>query len=100
VLAILAFMGIELFPIYLHNLELQQYVSEVAHRPSAAGASDDLLRTWVLDKAAQLGLPVKAGNVRIERDAARVRIDVRYEMRVDLPLYTVNLHFYPGAGSR
>jgi hypothetical protein len=28
------------------------------------------------------------------------RIDVRYNARVDLPLYTVDLHFYPGAGSK
>ena len=28
------------------------------------------------------------------------RIDVRYVARVDLPLYTVDLHFYPGAGSK
>jgi hypothetical protein len=29
-----------------------------------------------------------------------VRIDVRYFVRVTLPGYTVDLHFYPGAGSR
>jgi Domain of unknown function (DUF4845) len=100
VLAVLAFLGAELFPIYLHNLQLEQFVEEVTHRREAATASDDLLRARVLDKAAQLGLPVRPDNVRIERAPERVRIDVRYEMRVDLPLYTVNLHFYPGAGSR
>jgi hypothetical protein len=100
VLAILAFLGARLFPIYLHNLELQQYVEDVTHRTSSYSASDDVLRTWVLDKAAQLSLPVHADNVHIRRESARLSIDVRYEMRVDLPLYTVNLHFYPGAGSR
>jgi len=25
---------------------------------------------------------------------------VRYSVRVNLPLYTVDLHFYPGAGSQ
>jgi hypothetical protein len=29
-----------------------------------------------------------------------VHIEVRYAVRVDLPFYTVDLHFYPGAGSR
>jgi hypothetical protein len=41
-----------------------------------------------------------ADNVRIQRTSDRVQIDVRYFVRVDLPLYTVDLHFYPGAGSR
>jgi hypothetical protein len=100
VLAVLVFLGAELLPIYLHNLELQQFVEEVTHRRAAPQTPDGLLRARVLDKAAQLGLPVTADNVRIERAPERVRIEVRYEMRVDLPLYTVNLHFYPGAGSR
>jgi len=59
-----------------------------------------VLRSWVLSRAADLELPVVAGNVQIQRTAESVRIDVRYVVHVNLPLYTVDLHFYPGAGSR
>ena len=100
VLAVLAAIGARMFPIYLHNLELQQFVEEATGRANTSATADDVLRTWVLDKAAKLDLPVKADNVRIQRESGRVRIDVRYVVRVDLPLYTVDLHFYPGAGSR
>jgi hypothetical protein len=100
VLAVLAVMGVRLVPIYVHNIELQQFVEDVAHRAAAPTSSDDILRTWVLDKAADLDLPVKADNVQIQRSPDSVRIIVRYAVRVDMPLYTVNLHFYPGAGSR
>jgi len=87
-------------PIYLHNLQLQNFVADVAARPSTASQSDDLVRTWVVDKAHELNLPVKSDNVRIQHSREGTRIDVRYYVRVDLPLYTVDLHFYPGAGSR
>lgn len=100
VLAILAILGIRLIPIYLHNQELQQFVEDVTHRAATPTSSDDVLRSWVLAKAADLGLPVVAGNVQIQRSAGSVHIEVRYTVRVDLPLYTVDLHFYPGAGSR
>jgi hypothetical protein len=100
VLAILVVLGVRLIPIYIHNAELQQFVEQATHRAGAPTSSDDVLRTWVLEKAQDLDLPVKAPNVHIERSSDRVRIDVRYEVQVDLPLYTVNLHFYPGAGSR
>jgi hypothetical protein len=53
----------------------------------------------VLDRAHQLDLPVKEDNVHIIRSREGVRIDVRYFVRVSLPGYTVDLHFYPGAGS-
>jgi len=100
VLAILVFLAVRLVPIYLHNQELQRYVEEVTHRTGATGLSDDVLRARVLEKADGLGLPVVADNVHIKRSPENVRIDVRYIVRVDLPLYTVDLHFYPGAGSR
>jgi hypothetical protein len=100
VLVALVVMGARLVPIYVHNIELQQFVEDVAHRAAAPTSSDDILRTWVLDKAADLDLPVKADNVQIQRSTDSVRIVVRYVVRVDMPLYTVNLHFYPGAGSR
>jgi Domain of unknown function (DUF4845) len=100
VLAVLVILGVRLIPIYLHNRELQQFVEDVTRRAAAPTSSDDVLRSWVLAKAADLDLPVVADNVHIQRSAERVRIEVRYAVRVDLPFYTVDLHFYPGAGSR
>jgi hypothetical protein len=100
VLAGLIFFAARFSPIYIHNLELQNYVSDIAARGDNAAKSDDLLRTWVLDKAQVLDLPVKPNNVQIVRSNDGLRIDVRYIVRVTLPGYTVDLHFYPGAGSR
>ena len=97
--ALLAFTAM-FAPIYYRNLELQNYVSGVAQRVENQTSSDDVLRTWVLDKAHELDLPVKEDNVLVIRSKEGVRIDVRYFVRVDLPGYTVDLHFYPGAGSQ
>lgn len=100
VLAGLIFFAARFTPIYIHNLELQNYVAEVAARSDIGAKSDDLLRTWVLDRAQVLNLPVKPDNVKIVRSGDALRIDVRYIVRVTMPGYTVDLHFYPGAGSR
>lgn len=97
--ALLAFTAM-FAPIYYRNLELQNFVSGVAQRVENQTNSDDVLRTWVLDKAHELDLPIKEDNVHIIRPRGGVRIDVRYFVRVTLPGYTVDLHFYPGAGSR
>ena len=99
-LAGLVLFAVLFLPIYLHNLQLQNFVADVAARGDSASKSDDLLRTWVLDKAHELDLPVRPDNVKIAHSPDGMRIDVRYQVRVDLPGYTVNLHFYPGAGSR
>jgi hypothetical protein len=100
VLGGLAWFGALFAPIYFHNMELQNYVASVARDPANLARPDDLLRARILEKADRLELPVKADNIRIERAADALRVEVRYFVRVDLPGYTVDLHFYPGAGSR
>jgi len=100
ILAGLAFFLIRFAPVYFRNLELQSFVSGITHSGDSQTKSDDLLRTWVLNKARELNLPVEQDDIRILRAPDAFRIDVRYFVRVDLPGYTVNLHFYPGAGSR
>lgn len=99
-LVVLSAAGALFAPIYFRNMELQSYVAEVASKEGNQTRPDDLLRSWVLERAYRLELPVKADNIHITRSAESLRIDVRYFVRVTLPGYTVDLHFYPGAGSR
>jgi hypothetical protein len=96
--AVLVVLGIHLIPVYLRNHELQSYVSDMTR--TAADTPEAVLRQRVLGKAAELGLPVAESGIQIRRQEDTVKVDVRYVVRVDLPLYTVDLLFYPGAGSR
>lgn len=100
VLAILAFFLGIFAPYYLRNLEMQNFVSEITRHVENQAKSDDAWRTSVVEKARQLGLPITEDEVHVTHPLDGVRIDIRYFVKVDLPGYTVNLHFYPGAGSR
>jgi hypothetical protein len=60
---------------------------------------EESLRVEVLQKAANIGLPVKADDVHIWRTGESLRIETRYNARVDLLLYSVDLHFYPSASA-
>lgn len=100
VLAALVFFAVLFTPVYVRNLRLQSYVDEITHHVGSDQQSDQELRGRVLDKARQLGLPVTEDNVHIFRSSDGVRIDVRYAVTIHAPLYRVEIHFYPGAGSR
>ena len=100
ILIVLVVMGVSLLPLYLENMRLQSYVEGITQNAENRTRPDDVLRVAVLEKAALLGLPVKADNVHIKRSDDNVRIDVRYIVHVDFPMCPVDLHFYPGAGSR
>jgi len=102
ILGILAFLLSVCAPYYFHNLKLQSYVSDLTRSVDQRKLSDMEIRSLVLNKGEELALPIAAGDIRILRqpDGAVAHIDVRYVVPIDLPGYTVKLHFYPGAGSR
>jgi hypothetical protein len=100
VLAAMALLLADFTPIYLHNLQLQNFVGGLTQAVDSQNAKDAELRGRILERAHALGLPVTEDNVQIFRSPGGVRIDVRYLVPVRLPGYSVNLHFYPGAGSR
>jgi hypothetical protein len=100
VLAALVFFAAVFTPVYVRNFKLQNYVDEITHQAGNDTKSDETLRGMVLAKAQELALPVTEGNVQVYRSADGLRIDVRYAVTVHAPLYRVDIHFYPGAGSR
>ena len=100
VLAVMAGLLADFTPIYLHNLQLQNFVGGLTQGVDNRNKTDAELRRSILQEAHSLGLPVTEDDVHILRSPGSLRIDVRYLVPVKLPGYAVNLHFYPGAGSR
>ncbi len=92
--ALLVAITASLVPAYLRNMELQHYLDSAVDRAQSPQA----LVADAVNKAAQLGLPVRASDVRVSRIEGGLRVDILYVIRVDLPLYTVDLHFHPSAG--
>ena len=100
VLAGLGGFALKFTPIYIRDRQLQSFVADIAARPGTPAKPDEALRAQVLDRAHALDLPVTPGDVKILRSQHGVRIDVRYVVHVAMPGYSVDLHFYPSAGSR
>ena len=92
-------LAISLIPPYLENLQFQRYLEQVVSQPDSRTLPADLLRVQILNEASRLGLPLRQDQIEIRRSQERLRVEARYIVRVDLALYTVDLHFRPIAGS-
>lgn len=93
VLAVLILITAALVPPYLRNMQFQRELDHLVERSQ----SPEILKAEAINRAAQMGLPVKTGDVRVEQRGQGMRVDIIYVVRVDLPLYTVDLHFHPAA---
>ena len=87
-----------LAPVYLENYRFSRYVKEQA-AAAAAGREDDL-RSRIRTRAAEMGLAVQDGDIRVTQANGHAAIQIRYAVHVDMGLYRVDLHFHPEAAGR
>ena len=97
-LGIFVYVSAGLLPLVIRNLRLQRFVEALTQSADIRTQSPDRVRAQVVDRAAKLGLPVRASDVQVEITVTSARIAVRYVAPVDLPGYRVKLHFAPAAG--
>ena len=95
VLVVFLVVAIAVVPPYVRNWRFQGYLDDVVERPLAP----EVVQAVVLSKAGEMGLPVRTGDVRVTRSGNGVKVDIVYVVRVDFPLYTVDLHFHPSAST-
>ena len=93
----MAAIGVLLAPPYIQNWKLQSFINQMALDPASAQKNPDIVRANIVDKAVSLGLPVHTDDVRVTKSGDALKIDVLYIVRIDLPIYTVDLHFRPAA---
>ncbi len=98
VLVVLAGLVVLLAPPYYENWKLQRYLDSLAADPAISAKSPEVVRAGILNRAAELGLPVHGDDVRVTRPEGALRIEVLYIVKIDFPIYAVDLHFRPAAG--
>jgi hypothetical protein len=97
--ALVAFSALLSGP-YYRNWKLQRFLEETAFAADSSTRSTDLIGAGVAEQAARLGVPVRTEQIRVSRTDRGLYLEARYVVRVDLFLYTVDLHFRPAAGVR
>ncbi len=97
VLVALVVFGILLVPSYYKNWQFQGALEDAVAADGNLTRAPELLRVDVSNQAAGIGLPVRPEQVKVVQAPGKLKLEVAYFIRVDLPLYTVDLHFHPTA---
>ncbi len=92
VLALAVLVCWKMIPVKVNSAEMADYLVEVAQF-QAAGRPPEELKKLILNRAAELGLPLLKENVTVVRTGDRIRMTVDYTVPVDFPGYTYNWHF-------
>ena len=99
VLGAMGYAGIKIVPVYVENYQFQDAI-ETESRFAMTGypkKSPDDVRQEIYKKAQELGLPVKADDIRINMSNGSCDIDVQYSVTFDLAVYQWTHDFHPHA---
>ncbi|HSJ75639.1 MAG TPA: hypothetical protein VK899_05560, partial [Gemmatimonadales bacterium] len=91
-LGIAVLISWKMIPVKVNSAELSDYMVEVAQFQSARNAPN-VLKQMILNRAAELGIPLAKENVTVTRTGDRIRMTVDYTVPVVFPGYTYNWHF-------
>ena len=92
-LALAVLIAWKAVPVKLQSTELYDYMDELA-KFSAANVPPDQLKKRILDRAAQLQIPLQKENVRVQRNGDRIYMEVEYTIPVEFPGYTYQWNFH------
>jgi len=92
IVVLFAALAARLVPPYVENWKLSQDMTAIVAREESARLGDGVLQSLVSQKGAERGLPVRPGDVRVDRRGGTLRLEARYQVVIDLPAYTVRLH--------
>lgn len=90
VLALAIFLAYKMIPVKVKAADLKQTVTDEAKM--AGTHRDDVIMNQILAKARELNLPIGEENVKINRTAGEITVDVEYDVPVDFPGKVWNWH--------
>ena len=100
-MAAIIFAAYRLLPPYIDNYQLQDSMENIARTATyTQKMTEEEIRDQVLGQARQLGIPLRAEQVAVQRSGVTVNISARYDVPVDLLVRHVDLQFSPAAGNR
>ena len=92
VLGLAVMICVKVVPVKIASAEMYDYMDEVARSAGVNTTAEDAKKA-ILQRAADLKLPVDKDHVTVTREGDRIRMRVEYTVPVEFPGYTYNWDF-------
>lgn len=92
VLGLAVMISWKAIPVKIASAEMYDFMDEVARSAGVNTTADDVKKA-ILQRAAELRLPLDKDHVTVERQGDRLRMRAEYTVPVEFPGYTYQWHF-------
>ena len=92
VLGLAVMISVKAIPVKIASAEMYDYMDELARSAGVSTTADDVKKA-ILQRAADLKLPLDKDMVTVTRQGDRLRMRAEYTVPLEFPGYTYNWHF-------
>jgi len=92
VLGLAVMICVKAVPVKIASAEMYDYMDEVA-RSTGVNTTAEEVKKAILQRAADLKLPVNKDQVSVVREGDRLKMRAEYTVPLEFPGYTYNWHF-------
>lgn len=92
VLGLAVMICVKAVPVKIASAEMYDYMDEVA-RSTGVNTTAEEVKKAILQRAADLKLPVNKDQVTVVREGDRLKMRAEYTVPLEFPGYTYNWHF-------
>jgi hypothetical protein len=93
ILVFLGYAAAQYVPAYVTALQFNDFVTEEVKFAASSQRPPEDLRRSIVDYAAELGIALDAGDIRIRRKGVNFTLELDYQLPIDLRLYRHSLSF-------
>ena len=99
ILASLVYVAFKVMPTLIGEYQFKDGIQDIAREASVNRKTPEQIRQAVLKEAEKDGLPVEAGDIKVELPGKSVHISADIAVTVDLSVYKWTLNFHPEASN-
>jgi len=93
VLGLAVLISWKLIPVKIASAEFNDFMADQAQLAGVNTTAEDVKKN-ILQRAAELKLPLDKDHIKVERIGDRIRMEADYVVPVEFPGYTYNWHFH------
>jgi hypothetical protein len=90
----------KVFPVYYSNYELQDYIERQAVIEAYTQHTEQDIAEVMAKKAAELDIPLKAEQFKVEKAGNDLTITADYSIPIDVPIHPFDMHFTVGTKNK
>ena len=91
----LMFAGSQYVPAYFTAFQFNDFIRQEVKYASSARKNADVIRTDIVQKATELGIPLTKRDIKITRRGPSFTLELEYRWLIDLKVYQHELVFHP-----